>query len=333
MESKGLADETMPVVSNGSSNGHGNSEHGGLGTAKRARRPTSRMCLPSSRKRKIVEQPPAEQKVKIEEQAGDLAAQPVKSKKTPTKAKQVDANEFDAAWICTECKEAECMIQPSAYDFLICDGKCNRLFHYPCAGLTELPASDEDWLCKDCTNQQHQCSLCQEYGKDDEDVFLCRKDKCGLFFHESCLSMHNVEVTMIKHEKPKIKAETISETASPIEQEPDDGELDLAEIIYAPVFTCPAHCCWTCTQEIPREEEKEDGATESRSKKKRGKKKKTKSPLEVAFMSKTEIRLFVSEDLSLAMRTSGGKKIGLLIVDRVFLTISSFLALADSALS
>jgi hypothetical protein len=299
MESKGLADEMVAVVSNaGSSIGHGNSEYRGLGTAKRKRRPTYRMQLPSSRKCKIEEQPTAEQEVKIEEQAVDVAAQPViMSEKTHTKAKQVDTNEFDSAWICTECKEAECMIQPLADDFLICDGKCNRLFHYPCAGLIELPDSDEDWLCKDCTNQQHQCSLCQEYGKDDEDVFLCRKDKCGLYFHESCLSMHNVEITMIKHDKPKTKAETISETASPMKQEPDDGELDLAEIIYTPVFTCPAHCCWTCTQDIPQEEEKEDGATESKSKKKRGKKKKTKSPIELAFQCKTESRLFVSEDL------------------------------------
>lgn len=286
MESKGLA-------SNGSSNGHGSSEHRGLGTGKRVRRPTSKMLLPSSRKRKIKVQPTAEHEANIEKQAGDAAAQPVKSEKTPAKAKQVNANEFDAAWICTECKEAECIIQPSADDFLICDGKCNRLFHYPCAGLTELPDSDEDWLCKDCTNQQHQCSLCQEYGKDDEDVFLCRKDKCGLYFHESCLSMHNVEIIMIKHEKPKTTAETISETASPIKQEPNDGELDLAEIIYTPIFTCPAHCCWTCTQDIPQEEEKEGGATES--KKKRGKKK-TKSPFELAFQSKTENRLFVSTD-------------------------------------
>lgn len=298
---------------------------------KRERRPTSKMYLPSSRKRKIEEQPTAEQKITIEEQAGDVATQPVKSEKAPTKAKQVDTDEFDSAWICTECKEAECMIQPSADDFLICDGKCNRLFHYPCAGLNELPDSDEDWLCKDCTNQQHECSLCQEYGKDDEDVFLCRKDKCGLYFHESCLLMHNVEITMIKHEKPKIKSETISETASPIKHEPDDGELDLAEIIYTPVFTCPAHCCWTCTQDIPQEEEKEDGATESKSKKKRGKKKKT--PLQLAFQSKTEFRLFVSEDLIRGVWTSGGKKIGLLIGNCVFLTISSLLAFADSALS
>ena len=79
---------------------------------------------------------------------------------------------FEVTWICTECREAECFDDADA-PLLLCDGKCNRPFHPPCANLASLPPDDEPWLCRDCVQEHHQCTVCKEYGKDDVDVFCC----------------------------------------------------------------------------------------------------------------------------------------------------------------
>ena len=59
----------------------------------------------------------------------------------PKKWKKKDDDDAmdDMAWICAECKEAECMMQPDADQFFLCDRQCYIVFHYPCAGLAELP--------------------------------------------------------------------------------------------------------------------------------------------------------------------------------------------------
>jgi hypothetical protein len=131
-----------------------------------------------------------------------------KRKKSPQKKKKVidPEEEFASFWICSECKEAECMMKPEADTLLICEGACRRLFHYPCAGLAELPAEEEKYVCADCTGNKHACSICHHYGIDNEDVFCCSKDGCGLFFHESCLSMQNVEVRRTQQQQEEVAA-------------------------------------------------------------------------------------------------------------------------------
>lgn len=178
----------------------------------------------------------------------------------------------DMNWTCALCKEAECLMEPNADQFLICDGVCRRVFHYPCAGLSQIPDSDEDWICKDCTQSRHQCAFCQEYGQDHVDVFPCRKDTCGLFFHESCLEWNNVPVKM---ERPMSEAD---KTASSIG---------------VPIFTCPAHHCWTCTQEDALKKEQE----EADAKKKEGGKKVKRSKKKSIYICKTEGRLYVSSSV------------------------------------
>jgi hypothetical protein len=142
-----------------------------------------------------------------------------KETKTKTTRKEKEAKE-DMAWICAECKEAECGLvlqsdkkdnsptetettitsssdDDTSADFLICDGSCHRIFHLPCAGLTKEPPTDDDWLCQDCLKTEHACAYCGEYGKDNVNVFPCQHDQCGLFFHEACLRFHPTIVTMI----------------------------------------------------------------------------------------------------------------------------------------
>jgi hypothetical protein len=232
----------------------------------------------------------------------------VRCKPATSHAATKDKSGHDMSWICVECKEAECMIQPESAEFLICDGKCNRIFHYPCAGLNELPPSDQDWICKDCTNQRHQCALCQEYGMDDEDVFLCSKLGCGLFFHESCLSMQNVDILSRVPKEGGVGGGCVVGGGEP---------MDAPSMI--PVFTCPAHSCWTCTQAIVEEEEGEEEASSSKDKeeaddgaaanasatlakskgKAPGRKKQKKKPSmqKLYFQCKSNSRLFVSVPL------------------------------------
>lgn len=215
---------------------------------------------------------------------------PILSSPNEKKNKKSDFDDMD--WVCAECKEAECLIEPSADQFLICDGGCHRVFHYPCAGLTEIPTSDDDWICKDCTQQRHQCSFCHEYGKDYVDVFPCRKDNCGLFFHESCLSLNNVEFTL--EERLQVSAGGASASPRSVEADPQLRESSTATTV--PIFSCPAHTCWTCTQNDARELERqqEEAAKQAGNKivkKKRGGKKKKQS----IYQCKTETRLFVSD--------------------------------------
>jgi hypothetical protein len=212
--------------------------------------------LPEKRKRRAVDRGSF-----IQFSQEKKARQP-KSKKP----KQVDAEaEFETAWICVECKEAECMMQPEATQLLVCDGLCRRLFHYPCAGLEKLPLESETFTCGDCRKQSHPCAICSNYGVDNEDVFKCSKDNCGLFFHESCLTMRNVDIEIVVGPKSDHKAA-------------DSGE---ANECWQRIFVCPAHSCWTCTQTDLKEQEAEKEESPSyvennkgkRNKKGRGKRK------------------------------------------------------------
>ena len=161
---------------------------------------------------------------------------------------------FQTSWICSECKEAECAMDMNADELLICDGLCQRLYHYPCAGLRHLPKSDENFICSDCQKQSHSCAFCQNYGKDNEDVFKCKKSSCGLFFHEACLDMHNIEI------------ETIVCKESNENRIPKTIADDDAVVTYNRVFVCPAHSCWVCTQKDLKEQEitnRENGLTKT----------------------------------------------------------------------
>jgi hypothetical protein len=205
-----------------------------------------------------------------------------KRKRSPQKKKKVidPEEEFASFWICSECKEAECMMKPEADQLLICEGACRRLFHYPCAGLAELPAEDEEYVCADCKGLKHACSICHHYGVDNEDVFCCSKDGCGLFFHESCLAMQNVEVRRTQQQE---EVAFVDESASDSPEKGTNGSSGGS----ACRFICPAHNCWTCTQQDTQEKEEANKVTPT----KKGRKKKSRGG---AFDNKTESRIIVS---------------------------------------
>lgn len=161
-------------------------------------------------------------------------------KKKKDKKEMDPEEEFETVWICSECKEAECFINPSAHMLLICEGPCRRLFHYPCVGLLELPGEEEAWFCPDCSSNKHRCSMCQEYGEDNVDVFLCSRKSCGLFFHEACLAMQNVEVVTAAAAQ---QANASKHMGSAKDDRSDVG-TDNASASTTLNFSCPAHYCW-----------------------------------------------------------------------------------------
>lgn len=201
--------------------------------------------------------------------------QKIEGKGTSKKRKQEEAEDKeDMAWICAECKEAECGLVGGnvSTDFLICDGPCQRIFHIPCAGLTRAPSTDDDWLCKDCSRKEHACAYCSEYGEDFVDVFPCQDGQCGLFFHEACLKLHHVEYTYASSPSRPTggtpnKEKAVDENFSDEEDEQDEGPR-------VPIFTCHAHRCWTCTQKGMIQLEKDERALEQQKNKSNTKKSK-----------------------------------------------------------
>lgn len=203
-----------------------------------------------------------------------------KKAKTKSTEKEEIEEEFATTWICVECKEAECMMEPDATELLICDGVCRRVFHYPCAGLSQLPPDDVPFICNDCANEKHICALCSNYGFDYEDVSKCSKSNCGLFYHESCLSMRNVEVTIISQSASTCEEmrdtiiEGIDTDDSGDENEDFDSRKKVSSTKIIRRFVCPAHSCWTCSQidlkdEISQQNIVDDSALVKKTKKKK----------------------------------------------------------------
>lgn len=209
-----------------------------------------------------------------------------RAKKPRTVVKDAE-EEFKTAWICCECKEAECMIVSDADQLLICEGTCRRLFHYPCAGLSKPPAVEEAYICQDCRGGKHMCSFCQMYGIDNEDVFPCCAAQCGLYFHEACLEMNAVEVKLIETSLPRMNGATSSTL---------DGEDAVTGEIRRE-FQCPAHACGVCTQsDMLENEQKEADASRKTNKKGRGRKK--AKVVDSAFGQKTGTTIVSTRSIS-----------------------------------
>ena len=206
--------------------------------------------------------------------------------------KQCPKDKEDMAWICAECKEAECGLvgaEDNSGEFLICDGPCKRIFHIPCAGLTSAPSTDDDWLCQDCSRKEHACAYCSEYGEDFVDVFPCQDDQCGLFFHEACLRLHHVNYKYA----PTPSGKDNNRRSDDLSSDEDDDEQDEGSRI--PVFTCHAHQCWTCTQKDMIQLEKNERALkQQQNSNKKGKASRKKRKKNTSIFQCKPGRLYVS---------------------------------------
>jgi hypothetical protein len=208
-------------------------------------------------------------------EASDTTNGKGKHKPAPKRRRQkTTEEEFDTVWICSECKEAECLIKPEADTLLICDGKCRRVFHYPCVGLSELPNESEAFYCPDCVQQRHRCAICQDYGMDDDEVFCCSKTNCGLFFHSACLAMQNVEVQYDAGEdastcdgRDLLNGDSDGASSGPSpSQEVSSSNLVSPSNKETIRFVCPAHNCWTCTQLDFKQQEQDELQAQRRAK-------------------------------------------------------------------
>jgi len=191
------------------------------------------------------------------------------------------------------------MMHRDADQLLICEGSCRRLFHYPCAGLSKPPAEEESYICQDCRKGSHVCALCQNYGTDNEDVFPCCATKCGLYYHEACLQLRDVEIRLVPTVIPPSTSSSSSSSLS--STGPDDGNDETKSVPHSDAvgthwlrreFKCPAHCCWTCTQKDLVEKERKETAESRKGGKKKGRKK--SKPVNASFGQKTDQLTIVS---------------------------------------
>ncbi|CAN4097164.1 unnamed protein product [Withania somnifera] len=137
--------------------------------------------------------------------------------------------------------ESLCAICDDGGELLCCDGKCLRSFHATvddgaqsqCESLGFTKAQVramkyQDFYCKNCEYQQHQCYACGELGSSDQsshaEVFRCVNATCGHFYHPHCVAklLHPDSQSKVDELKEKIAA----------------GES----------FACPLHHCCVCKQ-------------------------------------------------------------------------------------
>jgi PHD-finger len=227
---------------------------------------------PSHRKRSLPLSP-----VKSDLSSNLIPSLPLSSSKNiSSEASQKKDNTMN--WICMECKEADAMEDPES-ELLLCEGPCHRVFHQICVGLSNIPS--EAWYCTDCRNETHACAICHVYGTDNVDLFLCSHKFCGLWYHESCLSMCHVEFHHPIIEQSLLQRQQSSkfdiDNCMPESNETFANDYDLLPKrefhITSPEFKCPAHRCWTCSEDmIVIDDDKEDTQKEgSRSKKRKSK--------------------------------------------------------------
>lgn len=137
--------------------------------------------------------------------------------------------------------ESLCAICDDGGELLCCDGKCLRSFHATvddgaqsqCESLGFTKAQVramkyQDFYCKNCEYQKHQCYACGELGSSDQsshaEVFRCVNATCGHFYHPHCVArlLHPDAQSKVDELKKKIAA----------------GES----------FACPLHHCCVCKQ-------------------------------------------------------------------------------------
>nr|XP_009774259.1 PREDICTED: uncharacterized protein LOC104224336 [Nicotiana sylvestris] len=137
--------------------------------------------------------------------------------------------------------ESLCAICDDGGELLCCDGKCLRSFHATvedgaqsqCESLGFTKAQVramkyQDFYCKNCEYQQHQCYACGELGSSDQsshaEVFRCVNATCGHFYHPDC-------VARLLHPDAQLKVDELRK-----------------KIAAGEPFACPLHQCCVCKQ-------------------------------------------------------------------------------------
>lgn len=138
-----------------------------------------------------------------------------------------------------------CALCDDGGDLICCDGGCLRSFHPTKehgerSMCTTLGLNEAKWqkhkalgekglyFCKNCKHKQHQCFACGLLGSSNltagPEVFKCKHQKCGHFYHPGC-------VAEILYPDNKSKATCFEQCVA--------GGLE---------FSCPAHKCKRCKE-------------------------------------------------------------------------------------
>lgn len=135
--------------------------------------------------------------------------------------------------------DSVCAICDNGGELLCCEGRCMRSFHptradgqdSECKSLGYTKSQVEaiqNFLCKNCQYNQHQCFACGKLGSSDKsagtEVFRCVSATCGHFYHPKCVA------ELLFPENPAEASECRNKIAA--------GES----------FTCPVHKCVVCKQ-------------------------------------------------------------------------------------
>ncbi|KAA8524794.1 hypothetical protein F0562_011217 [Nyssa sinensis] len=135
--------------------------------------------------------------------------------------------------------DSVCALCDNGGEVLCCEGRCIRSFHATanagadsfCESLGYIDTQVEaiqNFLCKNCQYQLHQCFVCGMLGSSNKssgaEVFPCVSATCGHFYHPKC-------VAKLVHPSDETQAEELQKKIA-------SGES----------FTCPAHKCFVCKQ-------------------------------------------------------------------------------------
>merc|ERR1712146_18052 len=85
----------------------------------------------------------------------------------------------------------------------------------------------ELYFCPDCKKGVHSCTICNKSGKDNVDVFKCRKITCGRFYHRQCLTKDDLFRFRDKNGRPTRDRANVVTNSNPS-------------------FICPNHTCRYC---------------------------------------------------------------------------------------
>ncbi|XP_008782914.1 protein ENHANCED DOWNY MILDEW 2-like isoform X2 [Phoenix dactylifera] len=135
--------------------------------------------------------------------------------------------------------DSVCAICDNGGELICCEGRCMRSFHATrhagedsdCKSLGYTRAqiqAIQNFLCKNCQYNQHQCFACGKLGSSDKsagaEVFRCVSATCGHFYHPKCVA------ELLFADKPAEASEYQKKIAA--------GES----------FTCPVHKCIICKE-------------------------------------------------------------------------------------
>jgi hypothetical protein len=145
---------------------------------------------------------------------------------------------------------------------------CSLVSFSLCLSLSlQLDALNQDkFYCDECRTGRHSCFVCGIEGRDGRDVSKCSLNKCGKYYHWTCLQDYIYRVPSRRRQAAPEPAKEAAAAKSPGGKSParaasrrlSAGAAAAAvaeeeEDAGVPRFRCPRHFCETCNGEYEGE--------------------------------------------------------------------------------